>query len=142
MISVIYYLRRLNSPLVVGIYTELFLTFLEPDIKHNKLINAVAGCTFGVYLIHQNMFFKPILMKLFPIYLETNPLLVFTYTVGAVIAICIFCTLVDFVRTKTVEKLWIAFLNTRWVKIEEKIKKTAFALYGSIKKAAIKYYNR
>jgi len=39
----------------------LFLTFKNLKVPDSRVINAVAGTTFGVYLIHDNEYLRPIL---------------------------------------------------------------------------------
>lgn len=41
----------------------LFFTFKNIQIKYNKYINYIAGCTFGVLLIHDHTFFREIFWK-------------------------------------------------------------------------------
>lgn len=129
-----YFYRELNSPLVVIICVELFIGFGCLEVKYMKMLNSIAGCTFGVYLIHQNRIVQELMPGLFPIYKVHSPFLVFAYSIFAVMIIYVVCTLIDWIRKKTVEKLWIRFwekhidgillcLTKKWGKIMEKIKK-------------------
>lgn len=106
-----YFYRVLNSPIIVIICIELFKGFLGMDIKCNKLINEIAGCTFGVYLIHSNRLMSSELSKIFPIYKETRPLLILLYSVVSMIVIYAVSILIDYIRKRTIGKLWEKLLD-------------------------------
>lgn len=109
-----YYLRNLNSPIVIIICTELFICFTKIKMKYHKAINYLAGCSFGIYLIHKNKIVEKILYKLFPVYKEHNSFMILVYSILGVAAICVGCTLIDIVRRATVEKLWNKFLDKKF----------------------------
>lgn len=106
-----YFYRVLNSPLIVVICVELFLCMIESNISNNRIVNKIASCTFGVYLIHCNMLMQNVLSKCFPIYKVQNSLNIIIYSILAVITIYAVCTAIDYIRAMTVGKLWEAFLN-------------------------------
>ena len=120
ILSLQYFYRVLNSPFVVVISTELFIGMMETPIKYNKRINEVAACSFGIYLIHTNRLMWGYLTMIFSRYKETRPLFVLLYTVISIAVIYLGCILVEFVRRKTVEKLWMAFLDKHLDKIQQK----------------------
>lgn len=119
IVSQQYFYRVLNSPFIVVICTELFIGMMETPIKYNKRINEVAACSFGIYLIHTNRLMWGYLTALFPIYKETRPLFVLLYTVISIAVIYLVCLLVELIRRKTVEKLWMAFLDKYLDKIQK-----------------------
>lgn len=47
------------------------------------------------------------------------------YSIGSIITVYIVCTLVDLVRQKTIEKLWIKFLDLFLDDIERKVRNSA-----------------
>ena len=47
--------------LIISLF--LFLGFLNLKVKHNKVINAIAAATFGVYLIHDDIYIRNFLWK-------------------------------------------------------------------------------
>lgn len=116
-----YFYRNLNSPFVVVICTEMFIAIMETDIAYNKLINTIAGCTFGVYLIHSNRWMLGILSKFFPIYEEQRSLYILLYSIFAFLIIYVFCTIVDWIRANTVGKLWDKFLDNYSNAIQMKV---------------------
>ncbi len=121
ILNYVYCYRVLNSPLVIGISIELFICFMELDIKYNKIINEIASCTFGVYLIHQNRLIIPLLCNLFPIYKETQLIYVFSYSLVSVFILYLICTIIDYTRKKIEEPIWVSFLNRNCDKIQHKI---------------------
>lgn len=115
-----YFYRNLNSPLIVVICVELFLCMIETNMVNNCVINTIASCSFGVYLIHANSIMEDVLMMRFPIYKERNSLYIFIYSILAVIVIYSFCTVIDYIRARTVGRLWETFLNKHLEKIQFK----------------------
>ena len=116
-----YFYRELNSPLIVVICTEMFIAIMETDIAYNRLINTIASCTFGVYLIHSNRWMLEILSKIFPIYEEQRSLYILLHSIFAFLMIYAFCTVIDLIRGKTVGKLWDKFLNNYLNAIQTKV---------------------
>lgn len=102
---------RLGSPLVLFINVELFLTFLCMKPTKNMTINSIASNTFGVFLIHQNIVVCWIVSQLcctvYTTYMEADSPKLFLYAIASVAVVYIVCTLIDIVRQRTVEKLWI-----------------------------------
>lgn len=116
-----YFYRVLNSPLIVIICVELFIGFRKYDIKYNKIINTLAGCTFGIYLLHGNRIVLDLLPKLFPIYKEKNSFFILIYSILSMIVIYSICTLIDFIRQKTIGRIWIKMIDRYLEPIEKKI---------------------
>ena len=136
-----YFYRELNSPLIIVICVELFLSFLKMDIGKKEIINSIAGKTFGVYLIHSNKIISSIVLpKIFPIYLVDNPVLIFIYSVESVIIIYVVCTAIDSLRQLTVEKLWLKILNSKLDKIQSKISVLTERICCNCKKVLKNYY--
>ena len=119
---------------------ELFIGFLELNIKNSKVINTIASCTFGVYLIHTNRIVRPALSKLFPIYKQKNPALVFVYSMAAVCAMYITFSLIDYLRQLTVEKAWISFLDKHLDSIQAKVTRVIRKIASGVKKIGKAYY--
>ena len=116
-----YFYRPLNSPIVVVICVALFLGFLYMPSTNNKKVNVIAKSTFGVYLLHENSIIRTYLLpQLFPLYRMSDPVLLFSCSVGSVAIVYIICTLIDIVRIKTVEK-WYMRLFEKYLS-EDKIK--------------------
>lgn len=118
-----YFYRNLNSPFVVIICIELFLCFLEIKIKPNKFINIIASSTFGIYLIHNNrIMLAEVLPRIFPIYKVTNSLIIFAYSIAAVLTIFITCCLIDLLRKYIIAKPLNKVTDKLLPKLEMKFK--------------------
>lgn len=111
LINYIYFYRGLNSPFVVVICINLFVGFLKIQIPYSKVINAIASCTFGVYLLHSNKLMLAYLPNLFTIYKETRPLMILTYSLISVLLIYVVSTLFDYIRKNSVERVWMMIVD-------------------------------
>lgn len=100
---------------------SLFTMFNKINIGEKRFINAVSACTFGVYLIHDNDFIRPILWNNIvhaSDYVYSKALVLFIPAVAA--AIFIVCAAIDFIRQKTIEKPVMAAVNAVCGKIRIK----------------------
>lgn len=137
-----YFWRSLNSPIVLVINVELFLALLKMKSRKSKLINSIASNTFGVYLTHANGIVAGVVLpRIFPIYKEINSLRLLFYSIGAVLTVYTICTLIDIVRQKTVEKLWLQLLDAKCDLFEENIKRWIAFMSNKIINVMKKYYN-
>lgn len=137
-----YFYRVLNSPLIVVICVELFLCMIEVNISNSMLVNKIASCTFGVYLIHCNNLMQGVLSKCFPIYKVQNSLYIFIYSILAVITIYVVCTIIDFIRAITVGKLWEAFLSKYLKMIQSKIVHYLNNIFKRCTKVLFAFYDK
>lgn len=101
-----------SIPCIVGGYA-LFFLFLNIKMPSIRLINVIAGGTFGVLLIHDHNFFRPILWKRIVEaetwwYSSDFILLLAAWT----LAIFIVCEAIDLVRSSILER-WV--MNLTWV---------------------------
>lgn len=93
-----YYYRELTSPLVFMIYTQIFLLFKDCNVSNSYIINTMAKCTFGVYLIHQNRIVSRNLNKALMIYQFANPLKVLITSLMTVMLLYLLFSFIDFLR--------------------------------------------
>lgn len=140
IVSYRYFYRPLNSPFVVVICVELFIGFMETDMNYHKLINEIAGCTFGVYLIHQNRLMRLALCKWFPIYRQTRSLSILVYSLLSVLAIFGACAAVDYVRKRTLEKGWMRLLDRYLGRVQSRLLITADRISALAKELGGRYY--
>lgn len=94
-----------DSIVVVGCALGMFTNAVYAKPFYNRFINTVAGCTFGVYLIHDNAVFRKILWKqLLPnAEFADDPSLVLRMLCSTVIVFV--CSVgIEFLRQKTVAK--------------------------------------
>lgn len=142
LIEYCYFWRALKSPIVVLINVELFLAFLRIKSIKGGLINQIASNTFGVYLIHANRIIELIVLpKIFPVYKETNSLRLFFYSIGSVLTVYTVSTLIDIVRQRTIEKVWLKLLNAKCGIFEENIKKWIISMSEMTIKVINKIYS-
>ncbi len=141
LIDCCYIWRPLNSPIVLVINVELFLAFLKMKSIRSRLINSIASNTFGVYLIHTNgIILGMVLPRIFPIYKETNSIRLLLYSIGSVATVYAACTVIDMIRQKTVEKLWLKLLDARYDRFEQNIKRQIALISGKVISVLKKYY--
>lgn len=79
---------------------------------------------------------------LFPVYKETNSVLVLIYSISSVAIVYIVCSLIDRLRQGTVEKLWIIFLNNYLDNIEKSIRCIVKKVSHKITSLLQIYYNQ
>lgn len=87
---------------------SIFVIFKNIDVGSVKIINIIAACTFGIYLIHENAFMRPLIWyKIFDVlnsqyFSEYFSLKAFL----TIMAVFSFCAVADFAMRKTEEKLY------------------------------------
>lgn len=99
-----------SSILSTGFAVGMLTIFKNLGIKQNKIINGIAACTFGVYLIHDNDYMRPFLWHyvLKNSEYQSSPYMI-VHMLISVIAVFVICTIIEFIRKQTIEKLWIRF---------------------------------
>lgn len=98
-------------PIVVG-SIMCFLGVIIFTENKNICVNKIAGCTFGVYLIHEHDYIRPLIWNNWlQLSQFTSSGYLFLYlTVGAM-AIFIVCTLIELLRKQTIEKIYLYLLD-------------------------------
>ena len=101
-----------NSILVIASGVEFLIWVVQSKPRHSAIVNAVAGTTFGIYLIHENTY---ILFRLWgeifknQAHYGTGHLIVHAFSsVAIVFAVCM---LIDLLRKYTVEKIWARVID-------------------------------
>lgn len=87
---------------------SIYLLFKNIDAGSVRIINSIAACTFGIYLIHENAFMRPLIWyKIFDVlnsqYFSEYFFLKAFLTIMAVFS---FCAAADFAIQKIEEKLY------------------------------------
>ncbi len=102
------YFAQLNSILVLIISITMFLYFLSRKNFNNVIINEMAKCVLGVYLIHDNVLFRPFLwhtlLNTDKYYTSNN--LIF-HAIISVVLVYVVCTIIDYARKKLIEPVWL-----------------------------------
>ena len=113
---------------VVFISLCLFIGFIKIDIGYKKFINIISLATFGVYLIHDNVYLRSFIWEnIFKnAYFFESPFFIL-YSIGVICFVFIVCTLIELVRIYVLEKHYIGLINKISVFIDSK-KEEIFSL--------------
>lgn len=136
-IDPIHFALPMNQFLPFIISLCIFELFLNLNIKNSKTINKIASCTLGVYLIHTNILIRDIIWKeIFKVdKLANSPYLVL-YELLIVSLVFIICIILDFVRQKTIERIYIMLIekakNLYDSKLKERLNKRINKLLDKI----------
>lgn len=118
-INPLHFALPMNQILPLSISICLFLIFLNYKCNNSKIINRIASCTLGVYLIHTHLLLRDIIwIRIFKVNDFINSEYVVLYEIFVIIVIYSICTIIEYIRQNTVEKLYIKLID----KIEKKIK--------------------
>lgn len=86
----------------------IFMFFLNTDIGRNKIINYVASSAFGVYVIHSVPAFHDFLWyNIYKCGAWRSSKFVCVYFVGVVLSVYVIGSVIDQVRIKWIEPLWM-----------------------------------
>ena len=89
-----------NGVIIVGCAVSLFLIFVSANPYSNKPINIIAKSTFGIYLLHDNMYRDFIWNNLLKISTKFQNLFFPIIAIGIVAMIFISCALIDYIRER------------------------------------------
>lgn len=87
-----------NGVIIVGCAVSLFLIFVSTNPYSNKTINIIAKSTFGIYLLHDNMYRDFIWNDLLKISTKFQSPVFSIIAIGTGTMIFISCTLIDCIR--------------------------------------------
>jgi surface polysaccharide O-acyltransferase-like enzyme len=105
------YFRTLSVVPALVFSVSLFYLFKNLGLRHNRLINTIAGTTFGVYLIHDNQFVAEWLWRQFQFSYAFPPLQFWLF--ACLVAVGVFCvsSAVEYLRTLALERPGFALLE-------------------------------
>lgn len=90
----------------------LFLAFAAWKMKYHKWINILASATFGIYLIHDQSLVRYLLWeRICRAASYQDSLFLIPYSLGAVAAVYIVCTIIDLIRKQIFEKPYMYLVN-------------------------------
>lgn len=117
------YLLNRTSPLAIMFCVSLFNFFTSKKIFNNQFINRISILIFGVYLISDNKFIRPILWQnLFNNNRFINSPYLIIHIIYSVGTIIIFCLLIEFIRKELFEKNIFNILDKKIDLLQSKIK--------------------
>jgi len=101
----------------------LFIGFLKFNIK-NRLINFISATTFGIYLLHDSPALRIILWeKVFKNNTYKYSNLLVPYSIGAILVVFIVSSIVEIIRSYTIEKLYLRLVDNVSLKLDYLIQK-------------------
>lgn len=107
----------------------LFIGFKDLQVKQSRVINAVAGTTFGIYLIHDNNYIRPFLWKTLLKGSEYyNSGFLFLHAGASILAVFCGCALIDFLYRHTLERFLLTYIYRFMDFLEPKRKRAAASL--------------
>lgn len=109
-ISTFYY--NSQSVFALAVSVCLLISFSKISIPYSKWINTIASATFGVYLLHDHDFTRPLLWnQVFHNASYQNSLMLIPYSIAVVCLVFIVCTLIDLLRQKLIEPLFLKLVK-------------------------------
>ena len=137
MISdLVYYFNNINSPLVLILTVLIFTIFSSINIGNNKIVNKVASTTFGIYLLHENVFLRKIIWKqMVRGYNYINSPILIINAICGVLGVFLIALILDIIIDKLLVNNLLKLLSKIWHKMK-KLKK-----YDRFKNSIAKFYN-
>ena len=95
-----------NSPFSLVISFYLFLAFSKWNLKHNNILNIMAGTTFGIYLIHDHPLVRGyIYSEVFDCFGHTFSDYLIPYVLAIAVIVFLSCMLVELIRSIIIDRL-------------------------------------
>lgn len=118
----IYFFNR-TSILSIMFCISLFNIFINKQEFKNKLINVIASCALGVYLIHDNNLVRKVIWSdLFNNAKYVNSNFLILHMVLVVLIVYVVCTIIEYIRKNTIEMLTNKLIVNKIDVIENKFK--------------------
>lgn len=136
MISdLVYYFNNINSPLVLILTVLIFTIFSNISIGNNNIVNKIASTTFGIYLLHENVFLREIIWeKIVQGYNYINSPFLIINAICGVLGVFLVALILDIV----IEKIFVNNLLKLISRIWSQLKKSKN--FGRLKNNIVKFY--
>jgi surface polysaccharide O-acyltransferase-like enzyme len=129
-----YFLGMNTLPILICSIT-LFLGFKNLKMNNVTLINRIALSMFGVYLLHDNYFIRPVLWgKIFKNSQYLNSPYLIIHAATTILIVFCTCIVIDQMRIYLIEKPFVSFLDKR----QNAVSSVMNRIKGKILKAAAK----
>ena len=130
------YVSNINSPFVLTLTILIFTIFKNLKVKNNRVINKIASTTFGIYLIHENVFLRDIIWEQL---VNGNkyinlPFLILN-AVGGVAGVFLLAMVIDFIIEKLIINNLIKIMSKNYYLIRKK------NIYKKLETKIINFYN-
>lgn len=118
------YFAEINSIFVLIISVTSFILFIGKKEYSNKYINEIAKYMLGVYLIHDNFLVRPYIWhNIFKNYEFVSSNFLILHAILSINILFILNILIDFLRMKLLEPIWMKFTDYILDKINIKLAK-------------------
>lgn len=105
-----FYGQKRISTLLISL--TLFMAFATLKMRYHRWLNVIASATFGVYLIHDSEIIRPVLWEsVFKGAQYQDSITLIPYSIVAVSAVYLVCTIIDLLRQRLFEKPYMAIVN-------------------------------
>ncbi|MDM8304012.1 acyltransferase [Limosilactobacillus vaginalis] len=100
-------MASLNNPLALFLGVTIFVVFKNINIGHNVVINYLSKSMFGVYLIHDNSFIRPIIWHklVHTLTYAQKPYNYLWYGIETSFFIFIICIIIDILKRTTIDPI-------------------------------------
>ncbi len=120
------YFYSRSSIFAIGLAVGLVVFFSNLKPFYSKALNIVSGATFGIYLIHDNKFFRTFMWKeIFNTDVHTYSPYVIFHILGSAIVIFAVCCVIELLRQNIIEKPSMKLYDKAESKILSKVNKKA-----------------
>lgn len=132
----VYYFNNINSPLVLVLTILIFTIFKNLDVKNSNVINKIASTTFGIYLIHENVFLRDIIWKQIVQGSKfiNSPFLILNAICG-VVGVFLISMIIDFIVEKLIIKNLVKIISIIYNKVKQ------MKIYMKLENKVIEFYN-
>ena len=117
-----WFIQLRNNPILIIMSTCLFTTFKNINMKEVKVINVIAGSTFGVYLLHESYFMRFAIWKdIFHIAEHINDKNYWLYAIMATAIVFAVGIVVDLIRKYFLESPLFKVISNKGKPLFDKI---------------------
>lgn len=120
-----------TSIFVIFIAVGLFMIFKNLNIGTSSVVNNIAMCTFGVYLIHDNNYIRTLLWNnLLPNEAYKDSPYLILHMIACVLIVYVVCTIIEYLRIHLFEAPLFKILDKPIEKFNKLIRETFNRLYN------------
>lgn len=113
-IDSIYFFSR-TSCLSIIFSITFFNLFSNMKEFYSKKINVLSSCVFGIYLLSDNCLIRSVLwVDFLKNYLYVDSVYLIPHLIASILLVFLFCGIVEFIRKKTVEKIFLLMLEKKF----------------------------
>ena len=106
------YFYEMEKLPILLISVTLFLGFRKLEVRHSRFINTISAATYGVYLIHDEAFLRPLIWRtLFKVGQYSDSVLLIPYSLLVIAVVFILCTMIELFRIHVLEKNYMQLLG-------------------------------